>query len=415
MKKAGIILLVISQSLYVLTVSNAQISFSSIVPVAELPDADSQVDDNESNQLVAVNDTFEFINGCNSSELSGCVITNDNLFNDIKVCYVVAPEEGMLTFGTNGKFYFSIDKEYCGQVSFKYRICDPGDSDAYYDARVIINIKGDNDCDNIENSLDIDDDNDGIVDEDEFDGQVDSDNDGIPDSFDIDSDNDGITDLQEWQRENNYISPSGIDANNNGWDDSYDTSVNGTYYALTDTDSDGIPDCLDTDSDNDNISDHVEGYDTDFDGIAEINYGTSDIDFDGLDDSFDNILDRSDASNPSGCLSPLPDGNQNGRRDWREAKEESSPGIDNPLTGFNESIVFYPNPSSGLVHFSIPASKENEGTLIQLYSMGGTLLHEENIREFNFTKDYGQFRQGSYIVRIRNNNFLHTGKLQLLH
>lgn len=57
----------------------------------------------------------------------------------------------------------------------------------------------DTDGDNIPDSRDLDDDNDGIVDILEGNGLVDSDQDRIPDSLDIDSDNDGIPDIVEAQ------------------------------------------------------------------------------------------------------------------------------------------------------------------------------------------------------------------------
>lgn len=53
------------------------------------------------------------------------------------------------------------------------------------------------DYDGVPDSLDIDDDNDGILDIVEGDGTIDTDNDGTPDSLDIDSDNDGIPDMVE--------------------------------------------------------------------------------------------------------------------------------------------------------------------------------------------------------------------------
>lgn len=57
----------------------------------------------------------------------------------------------------------------------------------------------DTDNDTVPDSLDLDDDNDGIVDLLEGDGLIDSDQDRIPDSLDIDSDNDGIPDMVEAQ------------------------------------------------------------------------------------------------------------------------------------------------------------------------------------------------------------------------
>ncbi|CAA6822264.1 MAG: internalin, putative [uncultured Sulfurovum sp.] len=84
---------------------------------------------------------------------------------------------------------------------------------------------------------------------------IDTDSDSIPDYLDLDSDNDGIPDNVEAQTTQNYIVPSGLD-------------VNGTWlvYGLggltpIDTDEDNVTDMLDTDSDNDTVSDCLENND----------------------------------------------------------------------------------------------------------------------------------------------------------
>ncbi|MFD2727537.1 T9SS type B sorting domain-containing protein [Hyunsoonleella rubra] len=96
----------------------------------------------------------------------------------------------------------------------------------------------------------------------------DNDGDGVKDEFDLDSDNDGIPDFVENQ---GTLTPlSGIDADLNGLDDIYD--INATPI---DTDSDGIWDMYDLDSDNDGITDLFETgqlgtlSDTDLDGIED--------------------------------------------------------------------------------------------------------------------------------------------------
>lgn len=94
----------------------------------------------------------------------------------------------------------------------------------------------------------------------------DSDDDGVSDALDLDSDNDGIPDSTEAQALN-HLSPL-VDANADGWYDEYAGLV------LADTDSDGIPDYLDLDSDNDGIYDLVES-----------GCGASDINYNGQIDS----------------------------------------------------------------------------------------------------------------------------------
>ena len=68
-----------------------------------------------------------------------------------------------------------------------------GDNDTTAAARLIA--LPDNDRDGIQDLFDEDDDNDGILDVDEFIDDVDGD--GIPNSFDLDSDNDGCNDVEE--------------------------------------------------------------------------------------------------------------------------------------------------------------------------------------------------------------------------
>ena len=84
----------------------------------------------------------------------------------------------------------------------------------------------------------------------------DHDNDGVPNRLDLDSDNDGIPDNIETQTTLGYAAPSS-DNNNNGLADNYES---GATLGLTpvDTDSDGIPDYLDTNSDNDDAPDYFE-------------------------------------------------------------------------------------------------------------------------------------------------------------
>jgi hypothetical protein len=60
-----------------------------------------------------------------------------------------------------------------------------------------------------------------------------------------------------------------------------------TQPSLRDTDTDGVPDSLDTDSDNDGIPDAIEAHDVDGDGQPDIPPSGEDVDGDGLDDAYD--------------------------------------------------------------------------------------------------------------------------------
>ncbi len=141
----------------------------------------------------------------------------------------------------------------------------------------------DRDNDRILDSVDLDDDNDGIPDTLEGAGMMDTDGDGIVDSLDLDSDNDGIFDIVE----SGIINPQQFDVDNNGRiDNSFAVGTNGladiieTFVdsgvinfnngSVIDTDGDGVANFIDLDSDNDGITDVIEagGVDPDGDGVA---------------------------------------------------------------------------------------------------------------------------------------------------
>ena len=121
----------------------------------------------------------------------------------------------------------------------------------------------DTDSDGLPDSVDLDSDNDRIPDRQESSG--DSDSDGVPNYRDLDSDNDGLSDAQE---------AGGLD-----------TDADGVINVVPDTDGDGVSDYVDLDSDNDGLSDLVEsaGLEADADRDAQVDEFV-DVDGDGLDD-----------------------------------------------------------------------------------------------------------------------------------
>ncbi|MCB0371516.1 MAG: hypothetical protein KDD31_00745 [Muricauda sp.] len=130
---------------------------------------------------------------------------------------------------------------------------------------------------------------------------VDTDGDGIPNYQDLDSDGDGIPDNVEAQTSTGYTAPSGSDSDNDGLDNAYESSG----IAYIDTDGDGTPDFLDTDSDDDGTSDTTE---------AALTLSGSDSDNDGLDDNLDTTTgyddpggDIDDPTSTSGSTLMLPD------------------------------------------------------------------------------------------------------------
>ena len=180
----------------------------------------------------------------------------------------------------------------------------------------------DTDGDGIKDYKDLDSDNDGILDLVEVEGTdsdkngridsfSDSNNDGYHDAYasspliiynndsatevvnlpnyrDIDSDGDSIDDSREGYSPADYSVISIIrDHDRDGILNHYDKSVGGTSITPCDYDSDGVPDYKDLDSDNDGITDLVEGNDTDGDGNRDVNPSGTDVNKNGLDDAFD--------------------------------------------------------------------------------------------------------------------------------
>jgi hypothetical protein len=150
------------------------------------------------------------------------------------------------------------------------------------------------DGDGVPDPIDLDLDNDGIPNSLEGDGSVDTDGDGIADSMDLDSDNDGLFDLHE-----SGANAAALDTNDDGRIDSSEAvGANGIADAvesavdsgaigynggtLRDTDSDGVADFRDLDSDNDGLYDVTEtgGSDPDADGV--LGSGTPTVNGDGM-------------------------------------------------------------------------------------------------------------------------------------
>ena len=198
----------------------------------------------------------------------------------------IVNDNGTANDPTDDYIVYTPDADYVGLDSFTYTIEDSnGDMST---ATVSIEVLVDTDGDGVPDLYDIDDDNDGIIDTAEGNGLDDSDNDGIVDSLDIDADNDGIPDNVEAQPTDSYVAPSGIDVDGNGLDDIYENNPgDGGGITPVNTDGTDLPDFLDTDSDNDNVPDRIEGNDANHDGIADVTLLNSDEDQDGLDDGYE--------------------------------------------------------------------------------------------------------------------------------
>lgn len=203
----------------------------------------------------------------------------------------------------------------------------PDAAETSVDSGVSLLANGDQDNDGIEDYWDPDSDNDGIVDLVEV-GGTDADGGGTIDSFsdansdglhdailnspftiantdvsyetgngltelpnylDLDSDNDGIDDTNEGYSTAQTGRPSLItDSDDDGILDYWDISVGGTPITPNDNDGDGIPDYIDTDSDNDTITDFIEANDANANGAADAAVTGTDSNGNGIDDAFDN-------------------------------------------------------------------------------------------------------------------------------
>lgn len=118
---------------------------------------------------------------------------------------------------------------------------------------------------------------------------IDTDNDGVRNILDLDSDNDGIYDVFEAKGTDGDLDGRvGVgaisDTDNNGYATSIDPAESGTVLAISDSDSDGIPDFLEIDSDNDGCFDVTEAGFPDSDSDGKLLNGTLGLDFNITDE-----------------------------------------------------------------------------------------------------------------------------------
>lgn len=368
-------------------------------------------------KLSANNDTFLFVSGCGTIIFGGNVMENDDIPESVsaKLLYVISSDKQVVSFGKNGNFTIYTRIGYNGTTSFTYHICDVNDESNFDEATAYIQIKSDFDCDGIFDEQDLDDDNDGIPDSAEGNGLVDTDDDGIPDSFDIDDDNDGIPDVREWQQENNYILPTGVDANHNGWDDVYERMFVNTNFQAVDTDNDGIPDFRDEDSDNDEISDYIEATDSNNDGKADISFTNFDQDYDGLDDAFDIVKMWHQECNSTGSNVPLPDHDNNGVSDFREKLNLAGKSNDekNKVLTYDTSPIKFTNPTYGLISIQIQDYSSDYDSYIKIFNINGEKIVDTSVTDRVVNIDLSSYHSGIYIVKLTSSHFSFSKKLIL--
>jgi hypothetical protein len=218
---------------------------------------------------------------------------------------------------------------------------------------------------------------------------ADTDGDGLENRIDIDSDDDGIVDIIESQPSGTLISPSGTDSDGDGIDDSFDTDEGNTLTTPENTDGTDNPDYLDTNSDNDDENDDIEGWDLNNDGVADVTAAGSDADNDGLDDNYDAISGLNNTTNVTNggqTSSSFPDLDRSStpERDWREDKDNDGDGIDD----------------------SVDIDDDNDGILDTDENSCADLLTETISYEF-----YDQVPSGNTVDNIPYTGALSTGSV----
>ena len=166
----------------------------------------------------------------------------------------------------------------------------------------------------------------------------DTDSDGIPNFYDLDSDNDGIPDNIEGQATTGYIAATG-GVGTNGLLDVYENNdtASATSFSIENTDSTGDPDFLDTDSDDDGTSDRVE---------ANLSLSTV-VGANGLDSNYETLDDYSDVNGSfdDTPFNDFPDNPSGGEIDWRD-----------------DTSVFSDNDNDGVID-SVDLDDDNDGIL----------------------------------------------------
>ncbi|OQD41812.1 hypothetical protein BUL40_14555 [Croceivirga radicis] len=255
---------------------------------------------------------------------------NDNDLPDSGTFTVTDPTNGTVTVNDNGTpndpsddmVTYTPNPDFDGTDMFDYTVCDAlGNCSTatitiVVSDQIVLDTDGDGILDSFED-LNTDGDNDPAT------NPTDTDNDGIPDYLDIDSDDDGIPDNIEAQTTDGYITPSGIDANNNGLDDAYEGE--GVLGVIpVDTDLDGLPDYVDEDADGDGVPDNIEGNDFDQDGLPDVVWIDSDKDNDGLNDGYEGneTIDTDVNDDINDPLADLPDTDQDGIPDFRDTDDD---------------------------------------------------------------------------------------------
>ena len=126
-----------------------------------------------------------------STNWTNITASNDTVsVNDTSIVYADYDSKSLtinpITYGINGYQYRVI----ASNPGFKCAVADTSNI-------TTLVVRDDFDGDGIRDDVDVDDDNDGILDQYEGNGSVDTDGDGMPNTKDLDSDGDGCYDVDE--------------------------------------------------------------------------------------------------------------------------------------------------------------------------------------------------------------------------
>lgn len=188
----------------------------------------------------------------------------------------------------------------------------------------------DTDGDLVYDADDRDDDNDGLMDFQEL-SHVDSDGDGVMDSKDLDSDNDGICDAHEGGHSEvpESCRLEATDPDNYGIPD----VVSRFPLSVYDTDGDGIPNILDTDSDGDGLYDITENglQDIDNNGLVD---RFLDEDGDGKDDTTPTLLMDVDSDEVPDYIDPIIGSDDDETEPADDVPVEEPPAFETSIDGY---------------------------------------------------------------------------------
>lgn len=228
--------------------------------------------------------------------------------------------------------------------------------------------------------------------------------DGIGNFHDLDSDNDGVLDLHESgislsiidiiDTDRNGVIDSNINVGNNGIADILETSADSGIlnYTLRDSDGDGTPDFLDTQSNGSDFDLHLIGRaDLDEYGFGFITRG-DDLDMDGIMDSIDN--DVSERGSPYSDI----------------------PFSVNPLIAAKGeqlveefAIKLYPNPVKVGEDIYIEVSNDEILNYV-IYSINGNILKKDILKDKS-SIDTSSLLSGIYLIKFQSESISKTYKV----